>query len=63
MPDTDSVSLADDADVPDLVYAIAEFMHDDGIPTRQAVSMVRDMLTMAMDQPDRYLDQIYVAPR
>ncbi len=60
MSDADA-SLADDADIPDLVWAIADIMHDTGIPTATAVRMVRDMLTEAMDQPDEYLDQIHVA--
>jgi len=53
--------LDDEADVPDLIYALADRMHDYGIPTRQAARMAAEMLTAAMDQPDEYLDQIHVA--
>jgi hypothetical protein len=59
--DTETASSDDDADVPELIWAIADRMHDVGIPTCTAVRMVRDMLTQAMDQPDDYLDQINVA--
>jgi len=61
LPDTDNASLDDEADVPDLIYALADRMHDYGIPTRQAARMAAEMLTAAMDQPDEYLDQIHVA--
>lgn len=45
-------------DVPDLIYALAEAMHDHGICTSTAVRMAAEMLAEAMDQPDLYLDQI-----
>lgn len=45
-------------DVPDLIGALAEFMHDHGICTSTAVRMAAEMLQEAMDQPDLYLDQI-----
>ena len=45
-------------DVPDIIYTLAEFMHEAGIPTATAVRMAAEMLQEAMDQPDLYLDQI-----
>ncbi len=43
-------------DVPDLIVALAEFMHDHGIPTNTAVRMAAEMLAEAMDDPSAYYE-------
>lgn len=43
-------------DVPDLIYTLAEFMHEAGIPTGVAVRMAAEMLQEAMDAPDAYYE-------
>ena len=55
---TDEDTGLDEADVPDVIYALAELMHDNGIPTSTAVRMAAEMLREAMEDPFTYLDQI-----
>jgi len=43
-------------DVPDLIGALAEYMHDHGIPTSTAVRMAAEMLAEAMDDPGAYYE-------
>ena len=55
---TDEDTGLDEADVPDVIYALAELMHDNGIPTATAVRMASEMLREAMEDPFSYLDNI-----
>jgi len=48
----------DEADVPEVIYALAELMHDNGIPTSTAIRMAAEMLREAMEDPYGYLDNI-----
>jgi 5-carboxymethyl-2-hydroxymuconate isomerase len=43
-------------DVPDLIGALAEVLHDHGIPTSTAIRMAAEMLQEAMDQPDSFYE-------
>lgn len=54
----DDYEVEYEVDVPDLIGAIAEVMHEHGIPTGTAVRMAAEMLAEAMDEPDLYFDQI-----
>jgi hypothetical protein len=48
----------DEADVPEVIYALAELMHDNGIPTSTAIRMAAEMLREAMDDPFAYYEYV-----
>lgn len=52
----DDYEVEYEVDVPDLIGAIAEVMHDHGIPTATAVRMAAEMLAEAMDAPDAFYE-------
>ena len=50
----------DEADVPEIIYALASVMHDAGIPTSTAVRMAAEMLKEAMDEPDSFYEFVTI---
>jgi hypothetical protein len=40
--------------IPEIVEALAERFTYKGIPTRQASNQAKDMVTLAMDDPERF---------
>ena len=54
-----------DADVPDLIGALAARFQDRDIPTREALAIALCMLVDAMDEPEHfsaYIDDVSVIP-
>ena len=52
----DDTDVEYEIDVPDLIGALAEVLHDHGIPTSTAIRMAAEMLAEAMDAPDAYCE-------